>query len=111
MNIHTRFIGTVAILDLHGRFDAHVAPQVSLRVQQAVADNLKHIVVNMDRVNFIDSLALAILAKESKSCRQIGGDLRICNLQQPVKIIFELTRLDRALSIFACEDEAVKKPW
>jgi len=35
------------------------------------------------------------------------GDLYICGLQQPVRIIFELTRLDKFFEIFPAEEDAI----
>lgn len=104
MPLTTRSIGQVTVLDIEGRFDAHVAPKVLDWYKQVSANN---VVVNLAAVNFIDSSALAALAGGMKRCRQRGGDLRLCALQQPVQIIFELTRMQRAFQIFSTEAEAV----
>ena len=58
--------------------------------------------------SFVDSSALALLVKGMKHCRQGGGDLALCSLQQPVKVIFELTRLDKAFGIYSTQDEAIQ---
>ena len=42
-----------------------------------------------------------------KHCQQKGGNLHLYGLQQSVRIIFELTRLDRAFEIYNEEDEAI----
>ena len=65
------------------------------------------IVVNLKDVTFIDSMALAVLVRGMQRLRQRAGDMHLCDLQQPVHIIFELTRLNQALEIFATEDAAV----
>lgn len=107
MSIHTRSVGTVAILELAGRFDAHMTPPVVAWLEQTAADGPAQVVVNLEHVNFIDSTALATLVKGMKRCRQQNGDLRLTGLQQPVRIIFELTRLDKAFDIYQHEHEAV----
>ena len=63
--------------------------------------------MNLENVVFVDSTALATLVQAMKRCRQLDGDLRLSNLKQPVRMIFELTRLDRAFEIFNLEEEAV----
>ncbi len=108
MEFKTRENGAVSIIELAGRFDAYQVPQVTGWFEKAWASIPARIVVNLAGVNFLDSTALATLVKGMKHCRQNQGDLVICQLQQPVRIIFELTRLDRAINIFASEDEAVK---
>jgi anti-sigma B factor antagonist len=56
----------------------------------------------------MDPTALATLVQGMKHARQTGGDLHLCNLRRPVRIIFELTRLDQAFGIYPTEIEAVK---
>lgn len=103
MTLKTRTIGEVSLLELSGRFDAHVAPAVKEWQDRAAA----RVVVDLGAVTFVDSTALATLVRGMKHCRQNGGDLRLCGLQQPVRIIFELTKLDRAFETYPNADTAV----
>lgn len=99
---------SIPVLQLKGRFDAHeVEPVNAWFVEQGQAGNTM-IIVNLEGVNFIDSTALSTLVRGLKLCREKGGDLHVCSLQQPVRVIFELTRLDKAFDIFASEDAALK---
>ena len=81
--------------------------QRAAALDKAAAATPANAVVNLGGVSFMDSAALATLVLAMKRCRQAGGDLRLCNLQQPVRIIFELTRLDKAFDIYASETEAL----
>jgi len=101
-------LNTLPVLKLKGRFDAHeVEPVNAWLAEQTKAGNVK-IIVNLEGVNFIDSTALSTLVRGLKLCREKNGDLHVCSLQQPVRVIFELTRLDKAFDIFATEEEAAK---
>lgn len=104
MALSTRSSGKVTVLELSGRFDAHMAPTV-LEWYGRMSDPF--VVVNLSGVHFVDSSALAALAGGMKRCRQRKGDLKLCCLQQPVQIIFELTRMQRAFDIFTTEAEAL----
>lgn len=96
------------VLQLKGRFDAHeVEPVNAWLVEQTTAGNVK-MIVNLEGVNFIDSTALSTLVRGLKLCREKNGDLHVCSLQQPVRVIFELTRLDKAFDVFPAEEEAAK---
>lgn len=99
--------GKTAVLEPVGRFDAHTAPSVAASLEDILQSQIANIVVNLGQVNFVDSTALATLVQGMKRCRQAGGDLSLCCLSQPVRIIFELTRLDRAFTIFDTETEAL----
>ena len=103
MEMKVRSEKGVSILELAGRFDAYATPSVVEWLNETAATPPANIVVNLAQVHFIDSTGLATLVQGMKRCRQNGGDLRLCHLQQPVRIIFELTCLDRAFQIF--EDE------
>ncbi|MEI8166528.1 MAG: STAS domain-containing protein [Chloroflexales bacterium] len=104
MALNTRALGNVSVLDLQGRFDAHIAPAV---IEWYGRLPTAQVVVNLAGVTFMDSSALAALTGGMKRCRQRGGDMRLYALQQPVQVIFELTRMYRAFEIFATEAEAV----
>lgn len=97
----------ITIIEISGRFDAHVAPEFVKEFEALSSDETQFLVVNVAEVNFIDSTALAALVRGMKRFRQNSGDLMLVNLQNPVRIIFELTRMDRAFSIFASQEAAL----
>jgi anti-sigma B factor antagonist len=109
MELKSRSEGQVKILELSGRFDSYTAPQVRQWLEEVTDQGSAQLVLNLTGVHFVDSTALATLVQGMKRCRQLnGGDLRLCCLQQPVRMIFELTRLDKAFEIFASEEAAVQ---
>lgn len=90
--------GGITVLRLWGRFDAHNIDNVRTYMEKNTA--VSQLVINLAGVNFVDSTALSTLVQGMKWMRQRGGDLHLAALQQPVHIIFELTRLDKAFPIF-----------
>ena len=98
--------GSIAILQLKGRFDAHEVEPVNNWLQEQLNQGRAQLVVNLEGVHFIDSTALATLVRGLKNCREKNGDLHLCCLQQPVRVIFELTRLEKAFDIYATEAQA-----
>jgi anti-sigma B factor antagonist len=108
MEIQTYKAQNIEILKLAGRFDAYEAPAVVAWLDKATAKTPAQVVINLGGVKFVDSTALAALVQGMKHARQREGDVHLCHLQQPVRIIFELTRLNKALNIFGSEEEAVE---
>ena len=107
MNIKTSNDSGLTIAYLEGRFDAYSAPEVNTKLEGLIeAASIAKIIVNLQDVVFVDSTALATLVQAMKRCRQKEGDLRLSNLKQPVRMIFELTRLDRAFEIHTTEESA-----
>jgi anti-sigma B factor antagonist len=108
MELKTRHVNNVLVLELEGRFDTQTVQPVRELIRNATSNAPAQLVVNLESVNFVDSTALSALVEGMKRSRQLQGDLRLCNLQQPVRMIFELTRLDRAFEIFTNEEEAIQ---
>jgi anti-sigma B factor antagonist len=100
--------GNIRILGLSGRFDTQSVPEVGEWIQGATSSPPAYVVVNLQDVTFLDSTALSTLVQGLKQSRSINGDLRLCGLQQPVRMIFELTRLDKAFEIFNTEKDAIE---
>lgn len=67
------------------------------------------IVINLSKVEFIDSSGLGSLISILKmlSSSQKGG-LAFCEIQEPVKRIFTLTRLNQVFPLYSTEEEAIK---
>lgn len=107
MQITERQINDIQILELAGRFDTASASSVLQHIDSATARQPAKVVVNLEKVSFVDSTGLSTLVQGTKQSRMQDGDLYICGLQQPVRIIFELTRLDKFFEIFPAEEDAI----
>jgi anti-sigma B factor antagonist len=89
----------VIILALEGRFDAHETDKVSKWLNDSLPQNEPRIIVDLTKVEFVDSSALATLVQVMKRSRENKGDVLLCGLNPNVRNIFNLTRLDRAFQI------------
>ncbi len=107
MKLKERALDNVCIIAIDGRFDAHTSKPVSDWLDEKSSATPPKIVVNFEKTEFIDSVALAVLVSTMKRCRQHGGDVVLAAMSKPVKIIFELTRLNKAFQIFDSEVEAL----
>ena len=94
-------------MKLQGRLDAHQGKAVESQLLAAVCTGGR-MVVNLSKVHFIDSTGISVLVKGMKRQREQQGELVLCELQQPVRIIFELTRLDKMFSIYPTESDALQ---
>lgn len=108
MELRTSTGSSVPVLYLKGRFDAHEVAPVREWIKTHIDAGQVQLCINLAEVNFVDSSALSVLVQGLKHCREKGGDLVLCCLPQVVRVIFELTRLDKAIRIFATEEEAIQ---
>jgi anti-anti-sigma factor len=107
MDVKIRHEGSVKILELEGNLDRYSAHLVRQAVIEATTGQTAQVVINLRKVNFLDSSGLSALVSGLKRARENQGDLCLCDLQSPVRMILELTRFDKVFEIFVSEEDAV----
>lgn len=107
MTVQTLEQSKPRVVALQGRLDAHQGKQVETLLSATVHRG-GQMVVNLSKVHFVDSTGLAVLVKGMKQQREQQGELVLCELQQPVRIIFELTKLDKMFTIYPTERDALQ---
>ena len=88
------------VLPLDGEIDLHISPRVAGLLSQMVKKNPAKLVVDMTRVSYIDSSGLAVLIEGMQSVEGYGGTFALAGLQETVRSIFEIARLDQVFRIF-----------
>ena len=73
----------------------------------SVIDTNKNVVFDMSSVRFVDSSGLGAILAFLRRLHDLGGDLKLVGLTQPVRMLFELVRMHRIFEIFHTADEAV----
>ncbi len=89
-----------SILSLEGEIDLHVSPQISASLAALVDKKPPHLVVDLSKVSYIDSSGLAILIEAMQNVARYGGKFALSGLQESVRPIFEIARLDQVFRIF-----------
>jgi len=69
-------------------------------VSAAVAKGYSRLAVDLADVEFIDSSGLGALISGLKTARLAGGDLRIAAPTDQVKLVLQLTNMERVLTAY-----------
>lgn len=88
------------IIQLSGIFDSTRTQELRDRIDQGIEQGAKIILVDLKDVSFMDSSGLGALVTALKTVRSTGGKLCVCSVNEQVKILFELTSMDRVFEIF-----------
>ena len=107
MDFDVKEIGTVSVVAPHGDIDMAVADDFRLRLATLLDRGRARLVLDLGAVMYIDSSGLGALVTAMKQARAAGGDIKVCGLASDVRALFEMTRLDKVLSIHASRDEAI----
>lgn len=81
------------------RLDARAAPDLKAALASYVGVGWQWIVLDISRVEFIDSSALGAIVSGLKLLGR-SGDLVIAGAQAPVVALFSLTRTDKVFRLF-----------
>jgi anti-sigma B factor antagonist len=108
MYVQERDAGEVMVLDLSGEINITTSPDVRKCFDKLIKEQKKKILLNFEQVGYIDSSGLATLVEMLQRMKRFGGTLRLVNLSEKVKGLFEITKLDRLFGIFSSEEEALK---
>ena len=71
--------------------------------------DVRSIVINFEKVNFIDSSGIGLIVSIFKTMQQKEGRFALSNLSPKNMEIFSITRLNKILDIFNSESEALAK--
>ena len=91
-----------------GRFDQHARQDFKWRIDHAITQGYRFVVLNMVAVSFIDSSALGWLVLAQRRFQRIGGKLGIIAPMGFVRDVLELTEINEWIPIFTNEGEAWK---
>jgi anti-anti-sigma factor len=99
---------TIRVVQPSGVLDSTQATQLQNHVDDVVNAGANVVLVDLQAVTFMDSSGLAALVVAFKTVRSAGGDLCVCSLNQQVRMLFELTSMDRIFQIFRDREEFVQ---
>jgi anti-sigma B factor antagonist len=95
------------VLPLEGEIDLHVSPRVAAALSAMVEQKPPRLVVDLSRVSYLDSSGLAVLIEGMQNVEAYGGKFFLAGLQENVRPIFEIARLDQVFIIFPHVDAAL----
>lgn len=88
------------VLQPQGHLDLHSGRVLEKQLVGLVPQHHDLWVFDLAQVDFMDSSGLVALVTGLKAARKSGCRLVLCNVQAPVRLVFELTQLDSVFEIF-----------
>src|SRR5579875_3698344 len=102
---HTR--DGIEIVDVEGEIDVYTAPRLRELLIELVNNEYYQLVVNMEKVEFLDSTGLGVLVGGLKRVRAHDGSLDLVCTQERILKIFRITGLTKVFGIHDSVDEAI----
>jgi anti-sigma B factor antagonist len=96
-----------AIMTPHGRLDGRYSSILKKKIAEQLRQNSR-IIIDMSQVSFIDSTGLGVLVGALKKAISREGDIRLVSPTEEVRMLMELTRVDRVFLVYSNQELALK---
>jgi anti-sigma B factor antagonist len=99
MSFSIERMGEVTVVDVDGELTVANRGELKERVLARVSEGDATFVIDFAKTGYIDSSGLGVLVSLSKRIREEGGRLKLAGLNQDLRTLFELTKLDTLFQI------------
>lgn len=95
------------VLPLEGEIDLHVSPTIAAALSRLIEKKHRKVVVDLSGVTYVDSSGLAVLIEGMQKAGEYKIEFALTGLQESVRTIFDIARLDQVFQIFPDVDAAL----
>ena len=97
----------IEVVDVEGEIDVYTAPRLRELLIDLVNKNNYQLVVNMEKVEFLDSTGLGVLVGGLKRVRAHEGWIDLVCTQGRILRIFRITGLNKVFNIYETVSDAI----
>ncbi len=108
MDLSTLSDGAVKVYTLGGSLDVATSPSLRAALMEAAEHEGHQIVVDLSRLEFLDSTGLGALIGAQKRASERNGSLRIVVEEGQILRLLRITGLLDVLSVYPTIDDALK---
>jgi len=91
--------GDVSLIEVEGQLIVGNRQELKQQVLDQLESGDRKFVIDFANTGYIDSSGLGVLVSLSKKIREQGGELRLSSLNEDLRTLFELTKLDTLFTI------------
>jgi anti-anti-sigma factor len=107
LRLESRPVGEVFVVQCQGRIiNGNEVFTLHSQVHDAI-EKYGDVVLQLDRVEFVDSSGLGAMMRLVKAARAKSGDLKLCGLPPKVRKVLELTHLLKEFETYDSIEEAI----
>ena len=99
--------GEVVIVGFEGDVDIHTSPDARKVLLDCVGRKMP-VLVDLSKVNYIDSSGIASLVESLQTARKGGSDLALVSVSEAALRVLQLARLDKVFAIHISIDDGIE---
>lgn len=100
--------GDMYVVELNGEIDVYTSPKVKDAIGELIDKGHYNLVINLEKVRYIDSTGLGVLIGGLKRVREHGGTVNLVCTNPQIKKIFDITGLVKIFGIYDDEEAAMQ---
>jgi stage II sporulation protein AA (anti-sigma F factor antagonist) len=109
VEIGWRVDGNVLFMRLEGEFDLYTAEEFRRVADAALKEQrVRHMVINLKDVVFIDSSGLGAILGRYKQIRRKSGSMGLVGIGPNIKAVLEISGIIRLIPVYDTEPDALK---
>jgi anti-sigma B factor antagonist len=97
----------VVVIGVDGQLIVGNRHELKQKVVDAIEVGERKVLIDFTNTGYIDSSGLGALVSLSKKLRDAGGELKLAGLNEDLRTLFELTKLDTLFTIADSPDQAL----
>jgi anti-sigma B factor antagonist len=97
----------IQILEVSGEIDFHTSHELREKFQGILDKRCPKLLVNLQKVTYIDSSGLATFVEIFQKMNHLGGKLVLAGLSSAVRGVFEIAKLDSIFELSDSEEKAL----
>ena len=108
LNVESEVINSTLVIRPQGEIDLGKSPDLRKKMGEFISRSPENIAVDLSGVSYMDSSGVATLVEALQQCRTASIQLTLCGMQDRVRSIFEIARLDMVFTITTTVEEALE---
>lgn len=110
LNIEMEVISEVLCIRLSGELDHHTADGLRSQATEAIEkQGIRHIVMNLEGLTFMDSSGLGVILGRYKQLKQLHGELVVCSVTPSVERLLDMSGLFKIIRMEPTEAYALQR--
>lgn len=100
----------VLCIRLDGELDHHSAEELRELASKAIEEkDIRHIVLNLEQLTFMDSSGLGVILGRYKQIKQLHGEMVVCAISPSIKRLFDMSGLFKIIRLEQTEEFALQR--
>jgi len=106
MNIETREVYDVLVVDMSGRLDSTSSGDAGDRIVDIAKGAHRRVLLNLEKLEYVSSAGMRVILRGAKLLQGNRGELKICNARGLVRTVLETSGFNSLIKVYDTEQEA-----